>query len=446
MMCFTYFYYCECIIKIFGLRKYYFLDGWCRFDFFLVCTSIADQFFSDLLMMYLPVPPTILRVMRVARVLRVLRLLKGLKGLRDLVMTLVFAFPGLMNVGALLLLVMFMFAVFGMNVFTYVAHGDAISDERNFESFGGAMLLLFQCITGDGWSEIMDDALIDERRGCDPNAVPSDCGSAISVPYFIAFTIIGTFVMLNLVVAVILENFTSLGNVNPDLVSTNDIVEYKEVWGYYDPDADGMIPAKSLPSLVMDLPPPLGVKGTKLDSQTKAFRFCLSLGLTQKNGEVAFKQVLDALIQRNYGDKKVKLADGDAPDAVKEVLLKRQQTVSQVDVSALIANPGKVQGALTPRRFEMSKILAEELLRMFIRKKREDWDAKGGRPARSAPSGGPPKKLGTPPPAKKAPPAAPPPSAAPTAPKPKGPAPAAATTGGKAAKGPPPKGTPPKKK
>ena len=90
---------------------------------------------------------------------------------------------------------------------------------------------------------------------------------------------------------------------------------------------------------------------------------------------------------------------GDAPDAVKEVLLKRQQTVSQVDVSALIANPGKVQGALTPRRFEMSKILAEELLRMFIRKKREDWDAKGGRPARSAPSGGPPKKLGTPPPA-----------------------------------------------
>ena len=155
---------------------------------------------------------------------------------------------------------------------------------------------------------------------------------------------------------------------------------------------------------------------------------------------------MDALIQRNYADKKVKLADGDAPDAVKDVLLKRQQTVSQVDVSALIANPGKVQGALTPRRFEMSKILAEELLRMFIRKKREDWDAKGGRPSRGAPSG-PPKKLGTPPPAKKAAPtAAPPPSSAPTAPKSKGPAPAAATAGGKAAKGPPPKGTPPKKK
>ena len=144
------------------------------------------------------------------------------------------------------------------------------------------------------------------------------------------------------------------------------IVEYKEIWGWYDPDADGMIPAKSLPSLVRDLPPPLGVKGTKQDSQTKAFRFCLSLGLTQKNGEVAFKQTLDALIQRNYGEKKIKLdggssPGGESPQAVKEILLKRQQTVSAVDVSAQLANPGKVV-ALTPRRAEMSKILAEELL------------------------------------------------------------------------------------
>ncbi|MEC8205136.1 MAG: ion transporter, partial [Pseudomonadota bacterium] len=54
-----------------------------------------------------------LRVLRVARVLRILRLLKNLKGLRDLVFTLVLAFPGLCNVGALLGLVMFMYAVLG---------------------------------------------------------------------------------------------------------------------------------------------------------------------------------------------------------------------------------------------------------------------------------------------------------------------------------------------
>ena len=65
----------------------------------------------------------------------------------------------------------------------------------------------------------MNDAMVDEERGCDPLATPSDCGSGLAVPYFISFMVIGSFVFLNLVVAVILDNFTALGDVNPDLVS-----------------------------------------------------------------------------------------------------------------------------------------------------------------------------------------------------------------------------------
>merc|ERR1719498_2217698 len=117
-----------------------------------------------------------------------------------------------------------------MNLFTYVQHGEDLSEDRNFETFGNACLLLFQCLTGDGWSAIMDDAMISEERGCDPapeDGSPSDCGSPLALPYFISFTVIGSFVMLNLVVAVILENFTSLGNVNPDLVSPDDITDFK---------------------------------------------------------------------------------------------------------------------------------------------------------------------------------------------------------------------------
>merc|ERR1719487_2911420 len=108
MMFFTYFYYCEFLIKFFALDCSYFADAWCRFDFFLVCVSFGDQFFSEFLMTILPVPPTMLRVLRVARVLRILRLLKNLKDLRDLVMTLVFSIPALINVGCLLGLVIFM--------------------------------------------------------------------------------------------------------------------------------------------------------------------------------------------------------------------------------------------------------------------------------------------------------------------------------------------------
>ena len=226
MLFFTYFYYGECILKLIGLGpRNYFADRWCRFDFFLVCVSLMDQFFLELLLLFLPVPPTLLRVLRVARVLRILRLVKNLRGLRDLALTLVYAFPSLVNVGALLFVVTFIYAVLGMNLFCRVQHQENISDERNFESFGSAMLLLFQCITGDGWSAFMYDCMINEARGCDPSAHGGrgDCGTRLALPYFISYTIVATFVFINLVVAVILENFTALGSLNADLVSTHDI-------------------------------------------------------------------------------------------------------------------------------------------------------------------------------------------------------------------------------
>ena len=379
MMFFTYFYYCECALKIYGLGSFYFQDGWCRFDFFLVCTGFADQFFSELLLLYLPVPPTILRVMRVARVLRILRLLKNLKGLRDLVFTLVLAFPGLMNVGTLLALVMFMYAILGMNLFTYLMPGGALnSSGRNFYTFGNSMLLLFQCLTGDGWSEMMDDAMVSEERGCDPLAVPTDCGSPLSIPYFISFTVLGSFVMLNLVVAVILENFTALGNVNADLVSASDIADFKEAWGDYDPDADGMISVSDLPKLVARLPPPLGLKGTR--DQSRPVKVCLQLGLSQVRNattnepEVAFKPTLDALIQRNYAGKvDVDEAAADANPAIAQLLLERSSSLGRPPPGSPGGEGGAQQEEFTPRRAEMRQMLAEDVIARGIgeyRKKR----------------------------------------------------------------------------
>ena len=60
--------------------------------------------------------------------------------------------------------------------------------------------------------------------------------------------------------------------------------------------------------------------------------------------------------------------------AVREVLMKRRQTISDIDVATLASTPGKISAPLTARRFEMSRILAEELLRMFIRRKRDAWE------------------------------------------------------------------------
>ena len=185
----AYFFYTECVIKIFALGfEGYFGDNWSRFDFFLVCTTIVDQFASELLAQILPMPPMLLRVLRVFRILRILRLLKGAKELRNLIVTLIYSFPSLVNVCGVLVLITFMYSVLGVDLFTFVVHRENIDDSRNFEDIGHAALLLFQCLTNDAWSGLMADALIEAHTGECSNE-EGNCGSWLAIPYFISFQV-----------------------------------------------------------------------------------------------------------------------------------------------------------------------------------------------------------------------------------------------------------------
>ena len=123
------------------------------------------------------------------------------------------------------------------------------------------MLVLVQCLTGDGWSTLMSDVSAGPERGCDPNKLPhSDCGNqAAAYPYFLSFMFFGTFVLLNLIVAVILEHFSALGNVNPDLVSSSDIADFGEKYGQFDEDLTAEITKENLASLLLVVPKPLGL-------------------------------------------------------------------------------------------------------------------------------------------------------------------------------------------
>ena len=307
MITFNCIYYAECLMKLFSLGvRGYFSDLWCCFDFFLVCTSLVDQFASEFLAKVLPMPPMLLRVLRIFRILRILRLLRHAKGLRDLIVTMVLSFPALINVGSLLALILFIYAVLGRQLFALLAIpkqevGEAlpggINSMRNFQSFSSSFLLLFQCLTGDGWSTIMSDAMVDETSGrCSHEQ--RNCGSAAAIPFFITFQIIGCFVFVNLIVAVILENFATLHNINPALISSGDLELFGEAWAELDPDGDGYIPLDTLPNLFMKLPSPMGMKGK---SELRATQLCMRLQLSQtRDGEVRFRDVLLELIDNNY--------------------------------------------------------------------------------------------------------------------------------------------------
>lgn len=343
MRLFMYIYYVECVLKLAALgANYYFSDMWCRFDFFLIVVSLLDQFAHEAFDSIVPVPPFLLRVLRIVRVLRILRLLKGAKELRNLIVTLLLSFPSLLNVSCLLALCVFIYSVLGMQMFSSLVRQENINDARNFETLSSAALLLFQCLTGDAWSGMMADATVGEVSELCSNE-DGNCGSWLAIPYFISFQVLGTFVFLNLVVAIILENFSSLGNMNPDLVSAADIETFKEAWTELDPDvsgasrlectvdvfeasfyfppvytihclfccdsqADNYIASKDLVTLVLRVPPPMGLSGVgdPIDAQ----RLCLKLSVTQVGGMVSFGDVLTALTKLNYTSK----APGDSTE------------------------------------------------------------------------------------------------------------------------------------
>jgi hypothetical protein len=68
------------------------------------------------------------------------------KGIRKLLFALVVSLPALFNIGALLALITFIYAIIGMSVFGHVRQQGALDDMVNFETFGRSMQLLFRCV------------------------------------------------------------------------------------------------------------------------------------------------------------------------------------------------------------------------------------------------------------------------------------------------------------
>ena len=97
------------------------------------------------------ISPTLLRAVRVVRVGRVLRLVKGARGIRTLLFALIISMPALLNIGLLLFLVIFIYAVFGMNFFMYVKYDAGINESFNFENIFRSMITLFPLCTSAGW-------------------------------------------------------------------------------------------------------------------------------------------------------------------------------------------------------------------------------------------------------------------------------------------------------
>jgi hypothetical protein len=166
---------------------------------------------------------TILRIFRMGRLFKILR---GARSLRALFDSLLLTAPTLANVGGLLFLAMFIFAVLGMNLFGELPHGQFITDTTNFSTFGNSLMTLFKVLTRDGWSKIMVDALDCELvEGFLEGDYATSCGVTFTAPaFFVLFVLIASFVFLGLFVAVMLDEFTENAT-SEGLLSTSNFFD-----------------------------------------------------------------------------------------------------------------------------------------------------------------------------------------------------------------------------
>lgn len=155
----------------------YFRDGWNVFDFLIVALCL------------LPVGGSFAAVLRLARVLRLLRLVTALPRLQMLVGALFKSFSSMGYVGLLLGLMFYIYAIMGVHLFG--AH-----DAKHFGTLPLASLTLFQIITLDNWSDVFAAA-----KGTSP---------AVAAVYFVSFILLGTMIMLNLFIGVIMNSMSEM--------------------------------------------------------------------------------------------------------------------------------------------------------------------------------------------------------------------------------------------
>uniref|UniRef100_A0A3Q1HJT1 Sodium leak channel NALCN n=1 Tax=Anabas testudineus TaxID=64144 RepID=A0A3Q1HJT1_ANATE len=207
-------------------------------------------------------------------------------------------------VGMFLLLLCYAFA--GVVLFGTVKFGENINRHANFSTAGKAITVLFRIVTGEDWNKIMHDCMV-QPPFCTPDKHrywETDCGNyAGALIYFCSFYVIIAYIMLNLLVAIIVENFSLFYSTEEDqLLSYNDLRHFQIIWNMVDDKREGVIPTSRVKFLLRLLRGRLEVD---LDKDKLLFKhMCYEMERLHSGGDVTFHDVLSMLSYRSVDIRK----------------------------------------------------------------------------------------------------------------------------------------------
>uniref|UniRef100_A0A674BEF8 Voltage-dependent L-type calcium channel subunit alpha n=1 Tax=Salmo trutta TaxID=8032 RepID=A0A674BEF8_SALTR len=299
-MVFTAVFTAEMVLKLIAFKpRGYFGDAWNVFDALVVMGSIVDIVLSEIDNTEDSARISI-TFFRLFRVMRLVKLLSRGEGIRTLLWTFIKSFQALPYVALLIAMLFFIYAVIGMQVFGKVAmvDGTHINRNNNFQTFPQAVLLLFRCATGEAWQEIMLACV--SGKLCDPESDynPGEemtCGASFAYIYFISFYMLCAFLIINLFVAVIMDNFDYLTR-DWSILGPHHLDEFKRIWSEYDPEAKGRIKHLDVVTLLRRIQPPLGFG--KLCPHRVACKRLVAMNMPlNSDGTVMFNATLFALVR-----------------------------------------------------------------------------------------------------------------------------------------------------
>jgi len=374
---FTFFFVFEFILKFGAYRlKEYFSDGWNCFDFFIVLGSLIDLGFAQLAPDSEVMSISFFRLFRVARLVK---LLNKNESIRTLLWTFMKSFQALPWVMLLISLIFFIYGTVGMQMMGRIAIQDPddsnVHRNNNFQSFPLAMLVLFRSATGEAWQEIMLDCVPGDNAPCDDASDDAGkeggCGSYVAYPYFISFFVVCAFLVLNLFVAVIMDNFDYLTR-DWSILGPHHLSEFVHLWSEYDPDAKGFIKHVDVVTLLRKISPPLGFG--KLCPHRVACKRLVAMNMPlNADGSVNFNATLFALVRTSLNI----LTEGNIDEANDELRYQILKIFRQTEPGVLDqccpapkpnTYPGEMDDDVTVGKF-YATFLIQDYFRRFKKKK-----------------------------------------------------------------------------
>jgi len=270
----------EALIKICAFECRYFKDKWNVFDLTLVILSVAS-YISELTTGK-SLGHTASLLARTLKMGRLVKLMNSLKRMQIIYFTFMNTFSSMMNVGGLMFLIIYIYAIFGMNFFADIKMSGPMNERLSFMSVFTSFVTLIRVTTGENWNELMNALSKQNSQGhsCIENPTYADlkanfyaqvgCGKpVIAYLFFGSYLVMLTLVFLNLFIAIILNGYFESVDKSQQYVDQDLIEVFKDSWSKFDPTATGFIPIKDVKEFLFELDAPLGWNESFKDNEVK---------------------------------------------------------------------------------------------------------------------------------------------------------------------------------